>query len=501
MKKHLSHFLLFSMSFSLVSPLFSADEPSIGRMIGKELAGGIVEGMKGEIDPADIGRAVGPAIGGLREAFAEGGEFEGAIGDLGGAFGRGIGPAAGGVRAGMRPAARELAGGLEEGAEEFGQMGQRVLEEGSEVDKAAEAGVDMGLRHFERLKEEGRETLGELRGATGKSLKKVAFGGLGTAAVYFVMKFGIPLYFRMLERMLTRPKLIIASSKKSLKEQIIDLFKKKPEPVPMVFAPELEERLDTVTKATRNITKKLNEGKKNVKYRNLMLYGPPGTGKTMFAKELARRSGMEYAFMSGSSFAKFPEGQGIEALDELMAWAAKSKGLMIFIDEAETFLAKREKMDPNSQAYKLLNNFLNYTGERSPKFMLVFATNHKDALDSAMYRRIDDLVEMPLPGLAERKRVLTLYRDKILMDEKQNGVEFVDSVREYLDGTVVEQIAERTKGLSGGDLEGIINTIKTDADILDPAILSPELTNRVVDRAIEKYESFTKGQALGRVAD
>jgi ATPase family AAA domain-containing protein 3A/B len=321
---------------------------------------------------------------------------------------------------------------------------------------------------------------------------------VGLSATYFVAQYGIPLAFKMLERALMKPKLIIASSKKSLYQTLFGTSDKK---MPMIFTPNLEARLNGVVEITSMINKKLKAGNSNVKYRNLMLYGPPGTGKTLFATELAKRCGMEYAFMSGSSFSKFKDGEGIEALDELFAWANKSSGLLIFIDEAETFLSKRENMDPQSKAYLLLNNFLNYTGTRSNKFMVVFATNHKDALDSAMYRRIDDLIEMPLPGLNERIRILNLYKDIILLDTAQNEKNFVSSVVQVLNENKIANIAQKTKGFSGSELEGIMNNIKTGADILDPSILTNSFVDSVVQQSIDKYIAFTSGKFIGTVED
>ena len=311
----------------------------------------------------------------------------------------------------------------------------------------------------------------------------------GSTFVYYGTRTG----WRMIERNLMRPKLIIASSKETFLERIQRLLSKNKPPAAspkMICSEELENRLRDIVRATKNIYAKTNAGATNVKYRNLMLWGPPGTGKTMFAKRLARESGLEWAYMSGSSFAKFSDGEGIQALDELFAWASKSKGLMLFIDEAEAFLAQREQMDINSKAYQLLTNFLNHTGERSNKFMMVFATNHKHMIDSAMHRRIDDLIEMPLPKASERFRVLVLYRNKILLDLLQNGAVFVDSARVCVNDTKLQEIAEQTEGLSNGDLEGIINIIKTDADITDSGLITPQVVDRAVRHAMEKYAAF-----------
>ncbi len=325
-----------------------------------------------------------------------------------------------------------------------------------------------------------------------------------TAAGSAFATYGVRTGWRIAERNLMRPKLVIASSKKTLLQHIKDrlLFRhKNPDAVPeMIFHEELETRLRDIVRATQTIHAKTKAGATNVKYRNLMLWGPPGTGKTMFAKRLAIESGLEWAIMSGSSFAKFSDGEGIEALDDLFKWANKSRGLLIFIDEAEAFLARREQMDLNSKAYQLLTNFLNHTGERSNKFMMVFATNHKQVIDSAIHRRIDDLVELPLPGALERFQVLQLYRNKILFDIKQNGKIFVDSVRLCVDDTKLIEIAERTDGFSNGDLEGIINIIKTDADITEYGLVTLEVVDMAVQHALEKYAAFRTRYQLRKTA-
>ncbi|MBV8661112.1 MAG: AAA family ATPase [Candidatus Dependentiae bacterium] len=333
----------------------------------------------------------------------------------------------------------------------------------------------------------------------GSMIKTGAVLIVTTAALY-----SIPFAIRTIERQMKRPKLIIESSQLTTMEQLQALFStpKNKEPMAaMVFNPSLKKYLDDIVKIVAKSHAKIKAGKTNIKYRNLMLYGPPGTGKTMFAKELARCSGLEFASMSGSSFSKFQEGEAIEALDELFAWAQRCNGLMIFIDEAEAFLSKRENMDPQSKAYQLLNNFLNYTGQRSNKFMIVFATNHKDVLDSAMYRRIDDLIEMPLPSKKQRIDTLILYKNKILMDLKQNEKSLTKSVDHFLTPAVIEQIAQQTKGLSYGELEGIMNNIKTEADILDKPEVNASLIRTVVDRVVKKHQDFTGGKYLGFIED
>lgn len=73
----------------------------------------------------------------------------------------------------------------------------------------------------------------------------------------------------------------------------------------------------------------------------MMFYGPPGTGKTLFAKKLAMKSGLEYAVMVGSDIAPLGS-QAVYELNKLFDWAENnSKGMILFIDEADAFLRNR----------------------------------------------------------------------------------------------------------------------------------------------------------------
>lgn len=346
-----------------------------------------------------------------------------------------------------------------------------------------------GLRNAGR---EFNQFLGQTAGYLFRQFNRSALTVAGGSIAVITAWYGSKTIWKQIEKKWNTPKLIIESSRKSwlqkLKHAILGTKIKLPT---MIFETELQERLDDIISITRNIRKKIVEGKTNVKYRNLLLWGPPGTGKTMFAQKLAKASGMEYVTFSGSSFAKFKKGEDIIAMDELFEWANKSKkGLLIFIDEAEAFLSERKDGDANSARYQLLNNFLNYTGTRSSKFMLVFASNHPKILDKAMGRRIDDLVEFKLPTLDARAQILTLYRDEILGDIKQNGEDFVRSAFEVLDDAKILKMAKETEGLSCGDLEGVINAIRTDSDITEDGLVSDELVNKVVKRAVQKSKDF-----------
>lgn len=100
----------------------------------------------------------------------------------------------------------------------------------------------------------------------------------------------------------------------------------------------------------------------------------------MAAKRLARTSGLDYAIMSGGDVAPLA-GAAVTQLHALFDWAERSsKGLLLFIDEADAFLGQRS--DSMSEGLRgALNAMLFRTGDQSKDFLVVLATNRPGRLE------------------------------------------------------------------------------------------------------------------------
>jgi|GEM_PF-3269032 len=312
-------------------------------------------------------------------------------------------------------------------------------------------------------------------------------------ATYYIWKYGSEIIAKYILMRMEKPRVIINSSNQEAPGYLKRLYnfalRKKPTFPEMIFPPETEQQLNDMVKQTININARIRAGKKGVTYRNILVWGPPGNGKTMWARQLARKSNLEWAELTGSSL--FTKGAGISAIDELFAWAHKSKrGLLIFIDEADSLLPDRTNIDPNSDNYKIINHLLNYLGTKSNKCMVVMSTNHKIVFDPAMRRRIHDSVHLPLPGFTERVRLLELYAQKTLFDEKQNSQAFVTAAQQVVNATMIQTIAAQIDGFSNDEVATLIETIKSLADISDDGMITQQLAERAVKQQIAGREGF-----------
>mmetsp|Transcript_34662 Transcript_34662/g.55435 ORF Transcript_34662/g.55435 Transcript_34662/m.55435 type:complete len:592 (+) Transcript_34662:136-1911(+) len=262
----------------------------------------------------------------------------------------------------------------------------------------------------------------------------------------------------------------------------------------IVVEPTLKERLANLAVSTKNTKRN------GAPYRNMMLYGPPGTGKTMFAKQLAQSSGMDYAIMTGGDVA--PLGRdAVTEMHKIFDWANTSnKGLMLFVDEADAFLRKRSDKNMSEDLRNALNAFLYRTGTETKNFQVVFATNEPDDLDRAINDRTDELVNFNLPGTNEREEMMRVYFEKYVRNASSGAGLFSKAqeiiVDESVDENVFADFAKRTEGFSGREISKLGIAWQAAAYGTQNCTLTKDLMTSVLESRLEQHLQKTEWENL-----
>lgn len=177
----------------------------------------------------------------------------------------------------------------------------------------------------------------------------------------------------------------------------------------------------------------------------MLLFGPPGTGKTMISMAVARSIDAKFIDISPSVIIGYP-GEAEKRLENLFAALDKEPRAVVFLDEAEWILCKRE--DQTSSVMQritpvLLAQLSRIFRDRTKPIVIIAATNKPEMIDPAFLRpgRFDKIFYIGLPDQEARKEILKIHlrnRDNQLGEE-----DLVD-------------IAKRLEGYSGADIEHII---------------------------------------------
>ncbi|KAK1261502.1 hypothetical protein QJS04_geneDACA008886 [Acorus gramineus] len=259
----------------------------------------------------------------------------------------------------------------------------------------------------------------------------------------------------------------------------------------VILHPSLLNRIEQLSGATANTKSH------KAPFRNMLFYGPPGTGKTMAARELARKSGLDYALMTGGDVAPLGS-QAVTKIHQLFDWAKKSRrGLLLFIDEADAFLCERNKTYMSEAQRSALNALLFRTGDQSKDIVLALATNRPGDLDSAVSDRIDEVLEFPLPGEDERFKLLNLYLDKYIArageEKKPSWLSFFRKQQQLiqiknLTDDVIREAAVKTEGFSGREIAKLMASVQAAVYGSKECKLDPDLFRDVVDYKVAEHQ-------------
>ncbi len=180
--------------------------------------------------------------------------------------------------------------------------------------------------------------------------------------------------------------------------------------------------------------------------RGILLHGPPGTGKTMIAKAVANETNASFFSINGPELVSKYQGESEQRLRNLFERAERESPAIIFIDEIDAFVPKRES-ETSETSNRLVSQLLTLMDglNNLGQVVVIGATNRINHLDQALRRggRFDREIEIGIPNKQGRFEILSILGASLPLKNP----------------TVIEKIAELTHGYVGADLSLLIKEV------------------------------------------
>ncbi|KAK2950021.1 putative Vacuolar protein sorting-associated protein 4A [Blattamonas nauphoetae] len=178
-------------------------------------------------------------------------------------------------------------------------------------------------------------------------------------------------------------------------------------------------------------------------WKGILLYGPPGTGKSFLAKAVATEVDATFFSVSSSDLMSKWVGQSERLVKTLFELARKERPSIVFIDEIDSIAGKRGDNESESTRRVKTELLVQMQGVGNDNDGLLFlgATNTPWDLDSAVRRRFEKRIYIPLPEVNARK---------ILFEKNIGTTPHQVNDQQFL------QLAQKSEGYSGADISIVV---------------------------------------------
>ena len=170
-----------------------------------------------------------------------------------------------------------------------------------------------------------------------------------------------------------------------------------------------------------------------------MLCGPPGCGKTLTAEVIAHELGRPLAIVRTDSVVSSFLGETAANLRKVFDFAAASP-MVVLLDEFDALGKEREDATEHGELRRVVNAVLQMLDAYQGRSLIIAATNHEGLLDSAIWRRFEEILYLKPPTPAQICQLLKV---------KLRGVRKHFDVRAVVESGIF-------KGASHADVERIV---------------------------------------------
>jgi len=199
----------------------------------------------------------------------------------------------------------------------------------------------------------------------------------------------------------------------------------------------------------------------------ILLCGPPGCGKSLGAERLAWATGLPMHKVRFDTLISSFFGETATNLRRVFE-DAERRPCVLFLDECDTIARSRRETNDVGEVPRVVNMLLELLEDFRGEGLVIAASNLDDALDAAIFRRFDEVIDVPRPGVGEVQRLLKVTLSAV---NSESGIDW-PQLAQKLKGQVCSEVVKaaqnaakrmvlsgRTK-LAQQDIESAIAEIK-----------------------------------------
>jgi SpoVK/Ycf46/Vps4 family AAA+-type ATPase len=192
-----------------------------------------------------------------------------------------------------------------------------------------------------------------------------------------------------------------------------------------------------------------------------LLSGLPGTGKTATASVVAGELKLPlYVVMMDKLMTKYM-GETATKLRQIFDMMVSNRGVYLF-DEFDAIGAERGRDNEVGEMRRVLNSFLQFIEQDSSESIIFGATNNIKILDSALFRRFDDIITYTLPNKSEIEALIKL------------------KLQSYLGDFSLTTVIDAANGLSHAEITNACNDALKEIILSDKKLVTQKLLTQMM---------------------
>lgn len=227
----------------------------------------------------------------------------------------------------------------------------------------------------------------------------------------------------------------------------------------LVLSEEVSLKLNRIIREYEEREKILKFGLEN--RRKVLLSGLPGTGKTATASVVAGELRLPlYVVMMDKLMTKYM-GETATKLRQIFDMMVSNRGVYLF-DEFDAIGAERGRDNEVGEMRRVLNSFLQFIEQDSSESIIFGATNNIRILDSALFRRFDDIITYSLPNKSEIEALIKL------------------KLQSYLGDFSLKTVVDAANGLSHAEITNACNDALKEIILSDKKLVTQKLLTQMM---------------------